>query len=54
MAKKKTARKPKTLSEAVGFQNIFNSEKTDFFLGVLTIVLAVYFIIAMISYFNTG
>ena len=35
MVKKKSERKPKNIMEAVGFQNIFNSEKTDFLPGPL-------------------
>ncbi len=54
MAKKKTSRKPKNLGEAVGFQNIFNNEKTDFFLGIILFLISVYIIIAMVSYFYTG
>lgn len=52
--RKKPAQKPKTVGEAVGFQNILNNEKTDFLLGVILLVIAVYVIIAMISYFSTG
>lgn len=54
MARKKSERKPKSFSEAVGFQNIFNNEKSDFFLGVLLLFFSVYIIIAMISFFSTG
>ncbi len=54
MAKKKADRKPKNVSQAVGFQNILSNEKTDFILGIILICLAVYVTIAMISYFTTG
>lgn len=54
MARKKTSRTPKNLGEAVGFQNIFSNEKTDFFLGIILLLAAVYVIIAMVSYFSTG
>ena len=54
MARKKTERKPKSVGEAVGFNNIFSNEKTDFILGLLLMAMAIYVIIAMISYFSTG
>lgn len=54
MAKKKSSRQPKNLGEAVGFQNIFNNEKTDFFLGIILFLFSVYVIIAMVSFFMTG
>lgn len=54
MARKKPERKPKNLGEAVGFKNIFNSEKTDFIFGVVLILVSIYVIIAMVSYLNTG
>ena len=54
MAKKKSERKPKNIMEAVGFQNIFNSEKTDFLLGLIILIIATYIIIAMVSFLNTG
>ena len=54
MVKKKSERKPKNIMEAVGFQNIFNSEKTDFLLGLIILIIATYIIIAMVSFLNTG
>lgn len=54
MAKKKTTKKPKNAAEAVGFQNILSNEKTDFILGIILILLAIFVIIAMVSYFTTG
>ena len=56
MAKKKTDRKPKTrsLSEALGFQYIFNNTITDFLLGCILILTAIVVIIAMVSFLNTG
>lgn len=54
MTRKKSERKPKNLGEAVGFKNIFSNEKTDFLLGVVLIVIAIYVIIAMVSFFSTG
>ncbi len=54
---KKTKRKErnaKSLSEALGFSNIFNNEKIDFLLGVITLAVAVIVIIAMVSFFTSG
>lgn len=54
MAKKKTERKPSKFREALGLANILRSEKTDFLFGVLIVFLAIYTIVAMTSYLNTG
>ena len=54
MAKKRTERKSKTFSEAIGLQYIFNNTITDFFLGLALVVIAVITIIAMVSFLNTG
>lgn len=50
----KPERKPKSFKEAVGFQHILSNEKTDFLLGIILVVIAIYVIIAMISYLYTG
>ena len=54
MAKKKPERKPSKFKEAFGLANILRSERTDFLFGVLFVFLAVYMIVAMSSYLNTG
>ena len=54
MARKKSERKPKNFSEAVGFKNIFSNEKLDFILGAILLGVSIYIIIAMISYFSSG
>ena len=54
MAKKRTERKAKSFSEAIGLQYIFNNTITDFFLGLALVVIAVLGIIAMISFLRTG
>lgn len=54
MAKKRTEKKNKTFSEAIGLQYIFNNTITDFFIGLALVVIAVVIIIAMISFLNTG
>ena len=54
MARKKSERKPKSFSEAVGFKNIFSNEKLDFILGAVLLGVSIYVIIAMVSYFSSG
>ena len=54
MTKRRTERKPKSIGEAVGFKNIFNNEKTDFVLGFILLLVAIYIAIAMVSYLSTG
>ena len=54
MAKKKTERKAKTFSEAIGLQYIFNNTITDFFLGLFLLIISIVAIIAMISFLSTG
>lgn len=51
--KKKTEHKPKSFNEAVGFTNKY-SERTDFIFGIILFALAVYLMIAMVSYLYTG
>lgn len=53
MAKKKTARKGKTFSETLGINYIVN-DKTNFVYGLILIAVAIYVIIAFISYFGTA
>lgn len=54
MVRKKKERKPKKFSEAIGIQNTINNEKTDFLLGVVLLLIAIYFVISMVSYLSTG
>lgn len=55
MARKQTGRKSKTtFSEAIGIRNIFQSETTDFILGLLLLAITVCTIIYMVSYISTG
>ena len=53
MAKKKREKTPKTFSEAIGAHYIIN-DKTGFVLGIVLICLALYILVAFISYFSTG
>lgn len=54
MAKKKSDRKTKGFGEAVGISNILKSERTDFLFGLVIAIAAVFAIIAMVSFLNTG
>lgn len=54
MAKKGNSRKSKSFGEAVGFRNKFTSDTTDFFIGLVFFALAIYMVIAMVSYLTTG
>ena len=53
MAKKKSARKSKSFSEAVGFNYIIN-DKSNFIYGIIAIAFSIFLIIAFCSYFSTG
>lgn len=54
MAKKRNKSSNKSLSEVVGFKNIFQNDIINFIVGILLIFSAIYIIIAFISYFSTG
>lgn len=54
MPSRKSGHKTKTFGEAVGLRNKFESDTTDFFLGLILLAAAVYVIIAMVSYLATG
>ena len=59
MTKKKSnkskAEKPATsLSEALGFNKLFENERLNFFLGVLLFVASIYMALAFASFFTTG
>lgn len=54
MARRKSSRKSKSFSEAVGFKNIFASEKVNFITGFVLVALAIFMIAAMVSYLYTG
>ena len=53
MAKKKSERKSKTFTEALGLNNIIN-DKTGFVVGLILLCVAIYICVAFVSYFNTG
>ena len=54
MAKKKPEHKKTNFGEALGLANILKSERTDFLIGAVLILLAIYIVIAMSSFLNTG
>ena len=54
MAKKKAERKPANVKEALGLSSFLKSERTDFLLGLLIILFAIYLFVAMSSYLTTG
>jgi len=53
MVKRKSVRKTKTFSEAIGINYIIN-DRTNFIYGLIFIIIAIYVIIAFFSYFQTG
>lgn len=54
MAKKKAEHKPAKLKEALGLSSFLRSERTDFLVGLIVILFAIYLFVAMSSYLNTG
>jgi len=52
--RKKTERSATSLAEAIGFQNIFHNERVNFFLGLIFVIVAIYLILAFLSFFTTG
>ena len=58
MAKKKSESKSKNngfnLTKVLGFKDMFHNEKLNFVLGCVLVCVAIYLILAFISYFSTG
>jgi len=58
MAKKKSESKSKNngfnLTKVLGFKEMFHNEKLNFVLGCVLVCVAIYLILAFISYFSTG
>ncbi len=54
MAKRKSARKPKSMGEALGLKSIVDNETSNFLVGLIVLAVAIYTTIAMVSYFSTG
>ncbi|MBP5278623.1 MAG: DNA translocase FtsK 4TM domain-containing protein [Prevotella sp.] len=54
MAKKKQKQKSASFKEALGVKNIFENDLFNFIFGVILFIIAIYLIIAFISYLTTG
>ena len=54
MAKKTVKKKSASFGEAIGFRNIFENDIFSFIFGFILLLLAVYVLIAFISYMSTG
>ncbi len=54
MAKKKQKQKSASFKEALGVKNIFENDLFNFIFGVVLFIIAVYLVIAFISYLTTG
>lgn len=54
MARKKQQKEAKTLSEAIGINNILNNDIFNALFGLSLFIIAIYIIFAFISYLNTG
>ncbi len=54
MSKRSSKNKPKSFSEAIGIKDRFESDTVNFFIGLIMLAIAVYLVIAMVSYLTTG
>ena len=54
MVKKKLKQKSTSFKEALGIKNIFENDLFNFLFGVILFIIAVYLVIAFISYLTTG
>lgn len=54
MAKKKTERKPTIVKGKFNWQDFLRSERTDFLVGMIVVVFALYTFVAMFSFLSTG
>lgn len=54
MVKKKQKQKSTSFKEALGIKNIFENDLFNFLFGVILFIIAVYLVIAFISYLTTG
>ena len=53
MSKRSSKNKPKSFSEAIGIKDRFESDTVNFFIGLVMLAIAVYLVIAMVSYLTT-
>ena len=54
MSKRSSKNKPKSFSEAIGIKDRLESDTVNFFVGLVMLAIAIYLIIAMVSYLATG
>lgn len=54
MAKKKTERKSTNIGDAIGLSSFLRSERTDFLVGMIIVIFAMFMFVAMFSYLSTG
>lgn len=54
MSKRSSKNKPKSFSEAIGIKDRFESDRVNFIVGLVMLAIAVYLVIAMVSYLATG
>mgnify|MGYP002516366302 FL=1 len=54
MSKRSSKNKPKSFSEAIGIKDRLESDTVNFLVGLAILALAVYLVIAMVSYLATG
>ena len=54
MVRKKERRKASSLSETLGFNNIFHNERLNFVIGLVFLAIAICMILSFISFFTTG
>ncbi len=54
MSKRSSKNKPKSFSEAIGIKDRFESDTVNFFVGLVMLAIAIYLVIAMVSYLTTG
>ena len=54
MAKRKKSNNTTSFSESIGIDKVFHNEKLNFMLGLTSLIVAIYMIMAFISYFTTG
>ena len=54
MAKKKQAKKAASFTDALGIKNIFQNDIFNFIFGLILLLVAIYMVIAFISYLTTG
>lgn len=54
MVRRKKESKVSSFGETIGFSKIFQNEKLNFMIGIISFVVAIYLILSFISFFTTG